>query len=138
MKSIDYLPPKSYFGREMFSLAVSTPYNVKFYLNDCPGCIRAWEKRLTKRGWIDLGPNFGQSRIAPVLRTWTHVSKHYDDLYPEPASQYQYCCPEQIDSYDDDGIWAYDHEYGGSGGPYAGPVDLDEWFLDPEDDLWQE
>ncbi len=127
MKSIDTLPTREQFNRPMYTLAVSTPYNIKFFGNDCPGCILAWELRIRRRGWIDLGPNFGQSRIAPVLRTWTHVSKHYDDLYPEPAPQYQHCCPEQIDSYDDDGL-LYEHKCGSSGEPPTGPIDPDEWF----------
>lgn len=133
MKTVDPLPEVGKFDRPMYTLAVETPYNIKFYRNDCPGCIRAWEMRLRRRGWIDLGPNWGLGRIAPVLRMWAMVgSQNYDELYPEAAPAYQYCCPEQLDGYDEDGL-LYSHQCGMK---MKDPQQIAD--IAPEDDPWDD
>lgn len=135
MKSIDHIPSREEFGRPMYILAVSTPYNIKFLGNDCPGCLRRWEYRLTKRGWIDLGESFGLSRLAPILRMWSTYGPHYDDIMD---GEYEDCNPEQIDQYDEEGL-LYQHicVKKGDGQPYAGPIDMDNLIEDDDEDWWK-
>jgi hypothetical protein len=135
MKSIDSLPDRDAFKRPMYVLAIETPYNIKFLANDCPGCLRAWELRLTRRGWIDLGPNFGLSRIAPIRRMWSTYGRLYDEVF---EGKYEGCVPEQIDGYDEEGL-LYQHICPWmSGKPFNGPVDMNEMTLDPEEDPWND
>lgn len=121
IKSIDSLPDRSQFDRPMFVLAISTPRNVKFLGNDCAVCLRVWEHRLKKRGWIDLGEKFGRGRIAPILRMWTTYGYGIIHMYDE-LMKYEngmggvselICVPEKIDQYDKDG------------GQFPGPCILD-------------
>jgi hypothetical protein len=90
-----------------------------------------------KRGWIDLGPQFGKSRIAPIKRVWVYYGTEYNDFFPIEHDAYQQCCPEQLDQYDDEGL-LFNSTCG------LRPPD-DEWFptgwdeseyenLDPDDE----
>lgn len=131
MRSIDPLPNPGIFDRPMYVLAIQTRWNIKFLGNDCPGCLRVWEQRLEKRGWIDLGPRFGISRIAPIQRMWAHYGRFYGKFHP--VTVHPGCIPEQIDSYDKDGL-LYQHTCKPAEAPSQDNLDqAAEDFFDDDD-----
>lgn len=101
------------------------------------------ERRLIERGWVDLGPQFGLGRLAPIKRIWTYYGSRYDDLIgPNALPKFEICQPEAIDAYDPEGQ-QYPHTCGDVNvlpdAPYNDPADLDEFYSDydeePFDDI---